>query len=262
VHNLKPVSRVTVGEQVALQLAGMIRDGRWQPGDKLPSETELCAALTIGRSTLREALKSLAFIGMVRMRPGDGTYVEQTSPGLLERILAKGLLKTEKDLADVCETRLVVETELAALAAERAQGADLDVLRDLLEQSARSIRNEGRPFMELDLEFHLAIATCAKNNVLRHLLSDIRGVLIEWITKSQELPGLRENALAQHKMIFETIRDRNPAKAREAMQAHLQTFQRAYTLLGKMVDAKQTVPDRATTEPAVGPNDAARAPAV
>src|SRR5882724_3272913 len=137
--NLKPVSRVTIGEQVALQLAGMISDGRWVVGQKLPSEGELCKALNIGRSTLREALKSLAFIGMVRMRPGDGTYVAEKSPGLLDRILARGLLKSEKDLAEVCEARLLLETELAALAAERAEPRDLDALRDLLKQSERSL---------------------------------------------------------------------------------------------------------------------------
>lgn len=234
---LKPVSRVTVGEQVALQLAEMISDGRWRAGEKLPPESALCRALAVGRSTLREALKSLAFIGMVRMRPGDGTYVARAWPGLLDRILARGLLKTEKDLADVCEARLVLETELAALAAERAGATDLDRLRDLLKQSGRSIAGEGRPFIELDLEFHLAIGACANNNVLRHLLSDIRGALMEWIMKSQELPGLRENALVQHEQIFASIAERKPDAAREAMRAHLQTFQRAYTLLGRLVHA-------------------------
>jgi GntR family transcriptional repressor for pyruvate dehydrogenase complex len=237
-ERLKPVSRVTVGEQVALQIAGMIREGRWRTGDKLPPEGELCRALNIGRSTLREALKSLAFIGMVRMRAGDGTYVTQTSPGLLERILARGLLKTEKDLADVCEARMVLETELAALAAERAEPQDVTRLTELVHLSRRSLNGEGSPFLELDLEFHLSIAKCAKNDVLRHLLVDIRGVLIEWIMKSQELPGLRENAQVQHEKILESIADRNPSRAREAMQAHLQTFQRAYTLMGKIVESQ------------------------
>jgi GntR family transcriptional repressor for pyruvate dehydrogenase complex len=238
-NKLKPVSRVTVGEQVALQLAGMIRDERWRPGEKLPPEMELCRALAIGRSTLREALKSLAFIGMVRMRPGDGTYVSQTSPGLLDRLLARGELKTKKDLADVCEARLILETELAALAAERAEASDIQILRNLLKESERSIAGEGRSFIELDLEFHLAVASSAKNDVLRHVLTDIRGVLIEWIMKSQELPGLRENALVQHRKIFESIRDHRPQAAREAMETHLQTFQRAYNLLGKIGEPNQ-----------------------
>ena len=123
------------------------------------------------------------------------------------------------------------------MAAERADATDLEVLRDLLRQSERSIAGEGRPFIELDLDFHLAIASCAKNRVLRRLLSDIRGVLIEWIMKSQELPGLRENALVQHEQIFKSIAEHNPAKARDAMQSHLKTFQRAYTLLGKIVNS-------------------------
>ena len=78
--NLKPVSRVTLGEQVAAQLAEQISEGRWKPGDRLPSESELCSTMGIGRSTLREALKSLAFVGLVQMRPGEGT-TSSTAPG-------------------------------------------------------------------------------------------------------------------------------------------------------------------------------------
>jgi DNA-binding FadR family transcriptional regulator len=122
---LRAVERVTLGEQVALQLAEMIAERRWKTGEKLPPEMELCAALNVGRSTLREGLKSLAFIGMVRMRAGDGTYVAEPARGLLDRILAKGLLKTEKDLADVCETRMILEIELAGLAAEPATAEDV-----------------------------------------------------------------------------------------------------------------------------------------
>jgi GntR family transcriptional repressor for pyruvate dehydrogenase complex len=235
--NLRPIKRVTIGEQVALQLAGMISDGRWVAGQKLPSESALCQALSIGRSTLREALTSLAFIGMVRMRAGDGTYVAEKLPSLPDHILARGILKTEKDLADVCETRLVLETELAAMAAERATPSDLNALRDLLDQSRHSLAGEGKPFIELDLDFHVAIAAAARNDVLKRLIGDIRGVLIEWIMKSQELLAIRENALRQHEKIFESIVNRNPVKARESMEEHLSAYQRAYTLLGRIVHA-------------------------
>src|SRR5512132_3634253 len=98
--NLKPVSRVTLGEQVAAQLADQIAEGRWQVGEKLPSESELCATLGIGRSTLREALKSLAFVGMIRMRPGEGTYVTGGSSYLADRALARAVT-TEKQLEEV-----------------------------------------------------------------------------------------------------------------------------------------------------------------
>src|SRR5262245_7828430 len=122
--NLRPVSRVTLGEQVAAQLAEQVSNGQWRPGDRLPSEADLCVALGIGRSTLREAMQSLAFVGLVEMRPGEGTYVVDGTQQLVESINTRGLLKTQKDIKDVSEARLVLETELAALAAERMEPAD------------------------------------------------------------------------------------------------------------------------------------------
>lgn len=232
---LTAVHRVTLGEQVAAQLAGLIADGRWKAGEKLPSETELCGALNVGRSTLREALKSLAFIGMVRMRPGDGTYVSEPSHSLLDRIFAKGFLKTEKDLADVCETRMIVETELAALAADRATPDDLTALERLLAQGGESLKENRTLYSRVDLDFHLAIAKASDNKLLALLLADIRSLLEEWITKSQELPGLMENAHQQHSRILKGIRERDPHTARREMRAHLETFQRAYQLLGRVV---------------------------
>jgi GntR family transcriptional regulator, transcriptional repressor for pyruvate dehydrogenase complex len=234
---LKAVERVTLGEQVAVQLAEMIAARRWKTGEKLPPEGELCGALHVGRSTLREALKSLAFIGMVRMRAGDGTYVAEPSRGLLDRILAKGLLKTEKDLADVCETRMILETELAALAAERATSQDIALLGELIEKGKETLAGDRRLYSEVDLDFHLAVANCSQNKLLPRLLLDIRGLLVEWITKSQELPGLRENAHDQHKRIFESIANRDPDSARREMAEHLITFQRAYKLLGRISDS-------------------------
>jgi GntR family transcriptional repressor for pyruvate dehydrogenase complex len=194
----------------------------------------LCSALKIGRSTLREALKSLAFIGMVRMRPGDGTYVAEPNRGLLDRILAKGLLKTEKDLADVCETRMVIEIELAGLAAERALSEDLQLLNSLMARGSASLAADRDSFSEVDLDFHLAVAKCSHNKLLSLLLADIRGLLAEWIAKSQELPGLMENAHEQHGRIFDAIRNRDTGAARREMRAHLETFQRAYSILGRV----------------------------
>lgn len=234
--HLTPVSRVTLGEQVAAQLAGQISEGRWRPGERLPSEAELCKVLHIGRSTLREALKSLAFVGMVRMRPGEGTYVTDGSRSVVQHMLSRGLLNNEKNLGNVGETRQILETALAALAAERAEKGDLDKLAELLGEMDRRLNGEGagKPYEVLDLEFHLAIAACSKNEILQQLLVPIQGMLHEWIVKSQELPGLRQNAQAQHAKILEAIQQRNPEKARRAMRAHLQTCENAFALLRKI----------------------------
>jgi len=235
---LRAVERVTLAEQVAVQIAEMIGARRWNTGEKLPPEADLCAALNVGRSTLREALKSLAFIGMVRMRPGDGTYVAEPSRGILHRILAIGLLKTEKDLGDVCETRMILETELAALAAERATTGDVELLERLIAKGGQILNENPHSYTEVDLEFHLAIARASQNKLLPHILTGIRALLFEWIAKSQEVPGLRENAHEQHKRIFQVISERDPEAARKEMHAHLEAFQRAYKLLGRLPESE------------------------
>ena len=191
---LKAVSRTTLAEQVALQLAEMISDAHWAPGKKLPPESALCETLNVGRSTLREALKSLAFVGMVRMRAGDGTYVAEGSGRILDRVMAKGLLKTRKDLADVCETRVLLETELAALAAKRATASRSQTTTSPWRRTAGKPGRRGKTLFQLDVEFHLAIAEASHNSVLQRLLADIRELLTEWIAKSQEFPGGLDSA--------------------------------------------------------------------
>jgi len=239
--HLKPVSRVTLGEQVAEQLAEQISHGRWQPGERLPSEAELCAAMHIGRSTLREALKSLAFVGLVQMRPGEGTYVTDGTQILVERLRARGLLRTEKELEDVGEARLILETELAALAAERADASDFENLESILAEMKRSLEGGGREYAELDVDFHLAIAKSSKNRLLHELLAPIREVLQEFIAKSQELPGIKESAHDHHGRILAALKKRDPDKARRAMRAHLQTCEKAFVLLGRLSESAPRV---------------------
>jgi len=236
---LKPVSRVTLAEQVAAQISDQISRGKWKPGEKLPSETEFCAALDVGRSTLREALKSLAYVGMVQMRHGGGTYVVDGTNLLIERVLASGSLKTEKELADVAEARIAIESETVSLAAERATTADIAQLEALLKEMEKSINENGRNYASLDVEYHLTIARCSKNQILHGLLTPIRGFLQEWVSKSQELPGIRDNAQRQHAKILAAIRDHNPDKARSAMRNHLQTCEKVFNLLGRLSESKK-----------------------
>lgn len=235
---LKPVSRVTLAEQVAAQISDQISRGKWKPGDKLPSEAEFCAALDVGRSTLREALKSLAFVGMVQMRHGGGTHVVDGTNLLIERVLASGSLKTEKGLIDIAEARLAIESETVALAAERATADDFVQLGSLLKEMELSIKGKGRNYASLDVEFHLTIARCSNNQMLHGLLTPIRGLLQEWISKSQELPRIRESAQRQHAKILAAIRDHDPDKARTAMRTHLQTCEKVFHLLGRLSERK------------------------
>jgi GntR family transcriptional repressor for pyruvate dehydrogenase complex len=171
---------------------------------------------------------------MVQMRPGEGTYVLDSAQSLADRIRTRGILKSEKELQDVSEARLILETELAAMAAERTEPGDLETLEEILRDMKRCLQGDGRDYAALDVDFHLAIAKTSKNQLLYELLAPIRSVLQDFIAKSQEMPGIKENAHEHHAKILAAIRQRNPDKARREMRSHLQTCEKAFTLLERI----------------------------
>jgi len=230
-NGLDPLPRATLSEQVAKQLAARITAGDWQPGEKLPSEAELCKAFHVGRSSLREALTSLAFIGLIRVRAGGGSYVaEQPSAYFTSSWLSKGTLNNEKALEDFIEARLILESELTDLCAVRITEAELDELALLVEKMKLRSGNADE-FWKLDLSFHLLMGAAAKNEVLNNILKGVREQMTELISKSLLLKEGMAQAVSQHVKVLEALRQHNPSKASEAMRTHLQSFQRGYKVI-------------------------------
>ena len=230
--SLPPVSRSTLSEQMAKRLAARITSGEWRPGEKLPSEAELCKAFEVGRSSLREALTSLAFIGLIRMRAGGGSYVAEHPSGYFTSQLLNAGLSDKRKLGEFVEARLVLEIELAGLCAQRVTPEEVAEMDLLLEHMKVSVQNV-EAFTKLDLAFHLAIGKAANNEVLNNLLRSLREQTIELISKSRLSDKGKEQTALEHAKILEALRQHNPAKAREAMRLHLQSFQHAYNVLSE-----------------------------
>ena len=225
------MSRSTLSEQVAKRLAARIAAGDWKPGEKLPSEAELCKALNIGRSSLREALTSLAFIGLIRVRAGGGSYVaEQPSVYSSLHWLHSGMLHDEKTFGEFVEARLILATELAGLCADRITQEELSGLELLVERMKNTV-HDSKEFSKLNLAFHLSMGKAAKNAVLNNILLGAQEQTRELIAKSLLSEEGMQNALRGLVKILETFRQRNPVKAREVMRSHLQLFQRGYKVL-------------------------------
>jgi GntR family transcriptional repressor for pyruvate dehydrogenase complex len=229
--DLDPVPRATLSEQVAKQIAARISVGDWRPGEKLPSEAELCKAFNVGRSSLREALTSLSFIGLIRVRAGGGSYVaEQPSAYYTSSWLNSGLLTNAKALSEFAEARLILGIEVTGLCAQRVTAEELEEMNLLLEKMALSL-DDAETFSSYDLEFHIAVGNAAKNEVLHLVLAGLREQTLDLISKSLLVKEGRQNALRDHAKILEAIHQRSPAKAREAMRHHLMAFQRGYSVL-------------------------------
>jgi GntR family transcriptional regulator, transcriptional repressor for pyruvate dehydrogenase complex len=237
---LKRILQTSLSEQVAGQISDMILSGQWEPGDKLPPEAELCKTLGVSRVTVREALGSLAFIGLVHKRSGQGTFVAGTAPKFVGHLLANGLVKSEKDINDLVEARMAIEAELAAICAERATDEQLGELERLVKDMKQAVDEEGEDFRTLDLEFHLSIGTYSQSEVLAALLKTIRNLLQEVIRKTGRIPGDRRLAYKGHLRILEALEQRNPRKARSAMRDHIRSLRKRYLLAVRVSKAAET----------------------
>ena len=178
---LKPVEKQRVAEEIAEQLRSLILSGQYPPGSKLPPERELSKRLRVNRASLREALKKLEHLGLVRIRQGDGTRVQNfMETGGIE--LVQHLLRTQGPAAsarpelirDLLEFRQIFGRELARLAATRAR-EDLDGVAKLrgLADRADAATTAGELF-ELDFDFYVATAQLAGNQVMLLLINTVR----------------------------------------------------------------------------------------
>ncbi len=208
-----------LSEQISRQLLENIIAGTYQPGDRLPPERELATIFDVSRVVVREALGSLQAWGIISVRHGRGATVNAIEDWntLDPQVLL--LMHGDEVIAQLMETRRIIEPELAALAAERITRAELDLLRaskdlpetDSMEQHA-----------ERDINFHLQIARATHNPVLLMVLTSTSDLLREGRRRIFMVPGELAKARAWHEAIFQAIERRDAQAARAAMSNHLE----------------------------------------
>lgn len=174
---LKPVEKQRVAEEVAEQLRSLILNGQYPPGSKLPPERELSKRLKVNRASLREALKKLEHIGLVRIRQGDGTrvqnFMETGGIELVQHLLPLAGGKPEL-IRDLLEFRRIFGRELARLAAARAS-KDRDGLGKLRAIAEKAAQAPGAAeLFDLDFEFYVALAQLSGNQVMLLLINTVR----------------------------------------------------------------------------------------
>lgn len=208
----------TLTQKIADDIFTMIQEHPYEPGDKLPTEKELCSQLGAGRNTVREALKILASKNIVTIRQGAGSYVSERQ-GVSDDPLGFAMISDRKKLTkDLLQVRAMIEPPIAALAAQCATDQDVKELEEILEQMERAIRRK-KDYSDLDMAFHTKIAECTHNVVMKNLIPVI-GNGIEVFAREVERTEYRQT-LISHRKIFEYIRDRRPVEAQMEMQFHL-----------------------------------------
>jgi GntR family transcriptional repressor for pyruvate dehydrogenase complex len=220
-QDYSPIPRANLTEEIVKRIIELIHDSRMQPGDKLPTERELIATFRVGRSSIREALKILSAIGVVRIVAGSGTFVGNGNLSLLAKPLSLGFLRGGRGTAELIEARRLVEVELAGLAAERATPEEIEAIEAGLAEM-EATQHDVERYIDSDIRFHVAIARGAHNDVLLDLLETLQYIIRHWIVKSIEEFEGRPSSIHEHVPIYGAIRAHDVGRARAAMKEHLE----------------------------------------
>jgi GntR family transcriptional repressor for pyruvate dehydrogenase complex len=208
--------------QVADRIEKLIADEALRPGDKLPGEREMADRMGVSRTVVREAIRVLGVRGLVAVKTGCGTYVQEPSArdaaASIERFLK--LRQASEPFTHIHEVRRMIEVETAGLAAERATARDLARLQDTID-SMSAHRQDLDAYIGHDQAFHEGLAEATHNSLFGVLLNPISDLLHQMILVSVQAPGAVDAGLNHHRNILEQVRRHAPEAARQAMRDHL-----------------------------------------
>jgi GntR family transcriptional repressor for pyruvate dehydrogenase complex len=232
--SLAPASRRKLSETVAAQLMEAFRD--LPPGTRVPSERELTKDLGVGRSTVREALNGLAVLGVLTIRHGQGAFIAEDAPAdpntdpqhdVLTAALERG------ETREFIEARLLVEVEVTRLAAERRTDEDLQRIEAALELQQRSLSDEDiDTTLSVAASFNVLLAEAAHNEVLAAMIQTFVRLMIERGPRVYALPGFGDWDLAEHRGIYDAVREQDGDRAAEAMRRHILQLADRYREIG------------------------------
>ena len=222
------LNKTLLPQTVARDIQTMIQNGTLKPGEKIPSQREFSQRFGISRASLREALLTLETLGLLKTEAGRGTFVAGSPKGVGGH-MAPWRYSDSYSVFDVFQTRLLLEGEIARLAAGRLAQTQLE----RMEMATRRMeecwaRGDLLANVEADLDFHGTIVSACSNAMLQALYQTVRDQLTE--TQRQPIPmtdpeRMRES-IAEHRRIIAALRDNDGQAARRAMETHIRNTAR------------------------------------
>ncbi|PIC78979.1 GntR family transcriptional regulator [Sporosarcina sp. P18a] len=221
----KQIKPKKIYEEVADTLLEMIRSGELKPGDKLDSVQQLAESFSVGRSAIREALTSLRALGLIEMRQGEGTYVNEFSSEDLAFPLQSAILMNQQDVDHLLGVRKILEVGAVTNAALNRSDEDLAKM----EKALRSMKEHAGDILlgeKADLDFHFAIAEATGNTLLVTLMNHVASLIGESMRETRRICLYTETATVdrlyeEHEAIFLAIKKQQPDLAAIHMQGHL-----------------------------------------
>ncbi len=220
-NNFSQIEIESPADKIIRQIKDLISSGQLKPGDRLPSERMMCDRLGVGRTHLRDALKKLEFYGILKTQPQSGTVVAGIGLPALEGLITDMLSLHDNDFKSLVETRVILETNAASLAARNRTVDDLIELENAMNAHREKVKVDEYA-VEEDLLFHLKIAEASKNTVLKSLMLIITPDIMSYFKKHNVCgKGRSEVAVDHHVQIIEHIKNQDENAAAETIREHL-----------------------------------------
>ncbi|SDU83236.1 FadR/GntR family transcriptional regulator [Pseudomonas mucidolens] len=207
--DIAPLIKRSLVDLALEQLRQRITQGKWAVGERLPTEPELSAELGISRNTVREAMRVLAFSGLIEIRQGDGSYLRSMTDPL-------GAMKamSQCSLGQAQETRQILEVEAIGLAALRRTEEDLQTLREALAESAQRFHGELESYIRADLIFHQRLVDAAHNPALSELYHYFSSIVAAQLRQTLNVQPRRQAVFDLHDALLDAVEQQDPERAK------------------------------------------------
>lgn len=218
------VRKSNLAAEIMGKLINVIRKRELEIGDRLPAMDEIAKRLNVGQGSVREALKRMEMLGVVKIEHGRGIFVRKADIGSVVQQLSIFLTLQKADIIHLMDVRKVLEVQAARLGARNASEKEIAELAQILKSSGfRS--NDPDEYVRDDLEFHMRLAEISKNPLYPPFLESIRCLFLEEMKAMVKLPGIVRKSNSFHKRIYEAVRNHSPEGAAQAMNSHLEDIE-------------------------------------
>lgn len=216
-----PIVRESVAEMVVRRILEMVKAGILKAGDALPPERDLALSLSVSRPSVREAMRGLTVLGVVKTRQGGGAYISDLGPDALLGPLQFYLSLEEMNIRELYDARSLIESDVARRAAVHIDSDELARLEALLQDQHATI---GDPiaFRKSDFEFHEIIWIASRNAFLKRIGETLNVLGLEFRKRASERPGVLEQSLRDHRLLLDALKARDAEAAARAAEAHMQ----------------------------------------
>lgn len=222
----EPMERVSVAEQVARRLLELIRSGNLRPGEQLPSERDLAAMMDVSQPSVREALRGLQILGVIRWTRRGTSYV--SSLEIAEMLAPLQFLVTlnADNVETLYQARVFIDGGIGRMAATRISDEAVKRLRKVVAIQA-TLTGDPIGFRVSDLEFHKIILDACANPFLDRIASSLYALGMEYRRVASETPGVIEQSVRDHLAIIEGLAARDPVRTGAAMEEHMRNVDRS-----------------------------------